>query len=289
MTHMVTCSNAILYRQNHSNMNITIAHEGRQKSFALNPQIINRRTKVRPDGATEHSITLQDVSHCVVAFCRSRPGSMRLARSIRLGMRPELRVADTCLGLAVLVHPMGWPQATPPEYYLAKADGQVVRAAGVYVPTKAAEVFPATPIKAFSIVPRLPDVPYESVRYQDVRQAWMKDERVGLGFECDNLERGLCRIAIVTASKQTAFDLASDLRRQRVRTLRVNKTVPAIFQELQPSPRESRLLVDGLTNLRQKQQRALEQIGLTLLPNGCYLTSILRWEHARILASVGLF
>ena len=60
-------------------------------------------------------------------------------------------------------------------------------------------------------------------------------------------------------------------------------------REIQPAPHEHRLLVDGLGNLWPGHQRVLVRIGLNLMPNRCYLTSILRWEHARLLAAHRFF
>jgi len=117
----------------------------------------------------------------------------------------------------------------------------------------------------------------------------MKDERVGMRLEPENKELGLCRITVVTASRNAASDLGRNLKCKNVRALRVNNIVRAIFQEIQSAPQEPRMMVDGVSNLWPKQRRALEDIGLTLMTNGCQMTGVLRWEHARVLAAMRLF
>jgi len=101
-----------------------------------------------------------------------------------------------------------------------------------------------------------------------VQQIWVKEERVGFRLRARSKAPRISKITIVTQSPEIAFQLERNLRRQYVRTLRVNRLIRAIVQEMHPIPNDNRMVIDGLGNLGPNQRRTLEQIGLTRMATG---------------------
>jgi hypothetical protein len=269
-------------------MKVTIPIQGQLQTIQFTPAHVTGRTLVREDGMEEHSITLRGVDHWVVAFTRSKEASKRLVRDIRLNRVSELHVDNQCLGLGVLLSPRGWPEREEPATHFIRAADTVVLTAGVHVPVRGESFLAPSVTDGFCIVTRFPDVVYQHIHYSKVRNIWSQDNRVDLCLDPAKMPLGLSNINIVTRTWTSAYQLRTDFKNQQVLAVRVNDMVHAIIQEIKPAFRESRLQVDGLCNLTRFQKRALEYIGVSLMPDGRLLTSPLRWENARMLAAAKL-
>ena len=131
--------------------------------------------------------------------------------------------------------------------------------------------------------------PHAYIRYQDLREVRISNPRVGILVDPQHVDSEFSRVIVVSVSGGAACYIAANLRNRSVRVLHLNTTVFAIIHEIQVASHEHSLLVDALGNLWPRHQRVLVQIGLKPMPNRYYLTSILRWEHARLLAAHTFF